>query len=257
MSRGRRLALLGVVVALAASAGCTGVFGGGGLDSEQVNRAASYDWNTTANVTVTVQEGGNEYHAVYTFSNRTRLAVYTHGEIEGDQPLSVAAVRFRYPNGTVVRPNASALSVRQEGSRTVIEPPQRRGQLAYSAPAAPKRVGLQAVVDGSYELVLPPAMRTEAFLFGSVVPGGYTTSVDEQNRLHLHWDELRGNSIDVRYYLERDFYIFTGLAALATVLALVGVVYYRFQIRRLERRREEVGLDVGGDDEGGGGPGPF
>lgn len=250
----RRALLLAAVAALALSAGCAGVFGGGAPSSEQVNRNATYRWDTTANVTVTVLEGGTEYQAVLRVGNRTSVPAYTHGEIEGDQPLDVAAVRYRYPNGTVVRPNGSTLAVRHEGSRAVIDVPQRGGRLAYTAPATPKQVRLQTVTEGSHEVILPPAMRTEAFLFGSVAPGGYETSVDDRNRLHLTWEEVRGGSIDVRYYLERDFYIFAGFAALAALVAVGGAVYYRLQIRRLERRREAVGLDVEGEDDRGRGP---
>ena len=72
----------------------------------------------------------------------------------------------------------------------------------------------------------------------------------------LSWDEVRGDRIVVRYYLVRDLYLFGGLTAIGAVLGAVGLSYFWLQLRTIQRRREEVGLDVetGGDDSG---PGPF
>jgi len=204
----RTLALLALAT-LAALAGCAGF--GGGLDEERLAQNASYDWDTTADVTVTVE--GDEYQAVY--------------EVE---------------NGTGV--NASPLEVQEADSRVVIRPPAEKGKLAYSAPADAGWFGLPVTVAGSYEVVLPPGRRVGNPVFGDVSPGDYEVSTDDQDRVHLRWSSLEDGSIAVRSYLQRDLYLFGGLLALLALVSVGGVVYYRIQIRRLERRREEAGLDV-------------
>lgn len=243
------LAVLGLA-ALAALAGCAGF--GGGLDEERLARNASYDWNTSADVTVTLE--GDEYQAVYEVSNGTAVEAYREETLGGRQPVEVAAVQFRYPNGTVV--GASGVEVRQEDSTVVIEPPADEGKLAYSAPADAGRFGLPVTVDGSYEVVLPPGRRVENVVFGDVQPGGYDHTIDDRDRVHLHWEGLEEGTIAVRSYLQRDLYLFGGLLAVLVLVSLAGVAYFRLQIRRLEQEREEAGLnvDLDGDDDSRGGP---
>jgi uncharacterized protein HemX len=53
----------------------------------------------------------------------------------------------------------------------------------------------------------------------------------------------------VRYYLQRDLYLFGGLLALMLVVGAGGAGYYYLQIRETVRRREEVGLDVDVEDD--------
>ena len=49
----------------------------------------------------------------------------------------------------------------------------------------------------------------------------------------------------IKYYLQRDYYIFTGTAIILGLAALVGMGYYWYQIRELTELREEMGFDSG------------
>ncbi|MEF8908480.1 MAG: DUF5803 family protein, partial [Haloarculaceae archaeon] len=53
----------------------------------------------------------------------------------------------------------------------------------------------------------------------------------------------------VRYYLQRDLWIFGGIAVVSVTLGIGGLVYYLRQIRQLEEKREELGLDVDYEDD--------
>jgi hypothetical protein len=230
-----RLALATALCALlAVSAGCAAL-GGNAIDPAALNESASYEWDTDATVTYNVT--GGEYQAVVNADPNTTVTVYIDTQIEGEQPVSVSALKFRYPNGTVV--NASAVGVEDTGNRLVLTPPAA-GQLAYTAPAGGKTFQAPAAVNGSYDVVLPRGMRVGAFLFGSVSPGGYETTLDSTGRLTLHWEQLDGGEIHVRYYLQRDVELFLGLLAVLAAIAAGGIVYYRRQIRTLERAREDA-----------------
>jgi hypothetical protein len=61
----------------------------------------------------------------------------------------------------------------------------------------------------------------------------------------------------IRYYLARDLTIFAGVIGAGILIALLGLGYFRLQIRQLEREREEMGLNVDTDgDEFDQGPPP-
>jgi hypothetical protein len=246
---------------LALTAGCAG-FLASDIDDETLDERPPqpYDWNTTADVTVTVVESGS-YQAVYDLDNTTTVRLYERG-LSTDQPLSVRSVRYRYPDGRVINGSDSAITVTQEGSRRVIEVPDAGGQLAYTTEAGAKEVGAPAYVGGSYEVILPPDHRVGDFLFSQVNPGGHEVDgPDAQNRLHVTWDEIEeGNGWFVRYYLARDVLIFRGLVVALAVVGGGGLLYYLRKIRALEDRREEAGLEVDTDDDdfgGGGGPPGF
>ncbi|WP_435096950.1 DUF5803 family protein [Halarchaeum sp. P4] len=241
--RRRWLLVTLAVLALAAGAGCLGT---GTVSDQQLQRNATYDWNATAaeNATVHVNATGDEYQAVLNVSasNETELRFSQSSTFMGDSPVPIAAVQFRYPNGTVV--NASAIGVSEDRDAVTVTLPGQRGQFAYTAPMGSRSLSVPAVLsDVSYEVVLPPGMRANVPIVGSVSPGGYERTVVD-NRVHYHWDSVSANTVDVQFYLQRDIYIFAGLLALAALVALGGVVYFRIQIRRLEREREESGLDV-------------
>jgi nitrate reductase gamma subunit len=55
--------------------------------------------------------------------------------------------------------------------------------------------------------------------------------------------------VSVRYYLQRDLYIFGGLLGLIIVVGIGGLLYRRRQIERLRKQRTEMGLDVDTDDD--------
>ncbi|PSQ19248.1 hypothetical protein BRD00_03145 [Halobacteriales archaeon QS_8_69_26] len=246
----RTLAAAALVCLLAASAGCGGLFASevpdDSLDKEPPQ---PYDWETNGTAKIYVVDGGDRYQAVFDLSeaNTTKFVLYERG-LSTDRPEWVRSVRYRYPNGTEVNGSHPTVDVRLEGSRRVVEAPRAEGKLAFTGPSDIKQFGFRTPVDGSYELVLPPGRRVGSFLFGRVSPNGYSTSVDDQNRLHVTWEEVN-SPIYVRYYLLRDLLIFRGGVAVLVVVAGAGVAYYLRKIRTLKRRREEIGLDVESDED--------
>lgn len=244
VTRRRRLLAAVVLAALAATAGCS-LPGSGTVSEERLGRPVDYDWNATANVTVNVTADG-EYHAVYNVSNRSSLELYRTDGLANERPMPVSGVRYRHANGTVV--NGTNLTVRQTRSRTVVELPPGPGQLGITAPTRHKRFATRTFVDGSYEVILPPGRRTGGFVFGSIRPGGYETT-REGDRVHVVWEDVTTRTVSVRYYLPRDLAIFLGAAGVLGVVAVGGAAYFVVQIRRLARRREELGLDVDVEDD--------
>jgi len=239
----RRL-LVGTVLVglLAVTAGCSfGPFADD-ITDEELNESAAYDWETNATATITIEDA--EYQAVYDVSNQSELTVYQQG-FAGNEPVNVRAVQFRYANGTFV--NGSALDVEKQGSETVIELPSENGTVAYTADTRPKEYGSPVLVEGSHEVILPPNHQTGNFLFSHVSPGNPEKEV-VGDRVHLRWDDPEGN-VFVRYYLDRDIYIFGGIVAVLGIVLVAGLIYYLRQIRELERRREEMGLDVDTEDD--------
>lgn len=228
---------------LTMSAGCTGLFGPGGVDEERLTQEFDYDWNTDAKVTINVT--GEQYHAVYDLKNRSRLVVNTR-DFTGDQPLSVAALQYRYPNGTVTQIPASQVERKQE--QTVISLPARRGKVAFTAPAGGKQVRVPTFVDGSYEVILPENMRVDAPILSQVRPGADSQAI-KNSRVHIRWENVEADAVRVSYYLARDLWIFGGVLALFVLVGIGGLAYYVLQIRQLEQRREETGLDM---DDGSG-----
>lgn len=222
-----------VLVALAALAGCSG----GGVDRSALNQSADYDFDRSATVTYDITKGSHEAIVNVTAADREQFELYWHAELTGRQPLSISALQFRYPNGTVV--GAGAFTVERSNSRTVVVPPAGNGTMAFTASVSDHHLDRPVVAEGSHEVILPRGMRVAAPVFGDVSPGGYTTE-REDGRVHVRWAEAPGGSLDVEYYLERDFWLFTGLVGLLTVAGVVGVAYFRRQIRVLERRRERA-----------------
>ncbi|MFB6078235.1 MAG: DUF5803 family protein [Halarchaeum sp.] len=242
--RRRWLLVAFAFVALAASAGC---LGGGTVSDQQLAQNATYDWH--ANESVSVNATGSEYHAVLnvTGANRSELRFSQSNAFTGETPIQLSAIKFRYPNGTVV--NASAIPVSESRDALTVTLPAQRGQFAYTAPTGSRSVTVPVVVsDVSYSVTLSAGMRVSVPLVSSVQPSGATATLAE-GRVHLAWQSVSADEVYVKYYLERDVYIFGGLLALAALVALGGVVYFRRLIRGLERDRVESGLDVE-DDRG-------
>jgi hypothetical protein len=239
----RRLLLATVLVGvIAITAGCSvGPFADD-ITDEELNEDAEYDWETNATATITIE--GSEYRAMYNVSDTSELVVYQRG-FSGNEPVDVRAVQYRYPNGTFV--NGSELDVSKEGGQTVIQLPQDNGTVAYTADTRPKEFGTPILVEGSHEVVLPSNHQVGNFIFSHVSPSNpEKTTVDD--RVHLRWDDPDRN-IFVRYYLERDIYIFGGLVTVLGLIMIGGLVYYLRQIRELEAQRKELGLDVETDDD--------
>ncbi|UPV74132.1 DUF5803 family protein [Halorussus limi] len=251
----RRLLLACATLAvLAATAGCTGIFGGDQISEKRLegDSNATYDWNTTAEVTLNVT--GGQYRAIYDFSNRSQLKIFQRESLGEEAPVDVKTVRFRYPNGTVVTLDQS--QVQRKDSRTVFTLPSREGKLAYTAPHRGKSFSTPTYVEGSYEVILPSGMRVGTPILSQVRP-----DADQKHqiggRVHLSWAEVTAKNVTVRYYLARDLLIFGGIIGAGVVIALLGLAYFRLQIRQLEREREEMGLNVDTDgDEFDQGPPP-
>lgn len=245
----RRLVLASVAVALLAlTAGCTVPFlGGGSFSDDRLDKeppGGEYDWNETdAKVTIWVQ--GGTFKAIYQLNNTSTLKLFRK-DFQRKRPLGIRAVRYRYPNGTVI--NGSELSIRKGDKNAVIKVPDPNGTVAITAGATRKQFGLPTYVDGSYEVILPAGMRTELFLFGDVSPGGFTRQVDDDGREHVRWDDV-SKHISVRYYLQRDIYIFGGAVLLIVLAGGGAALYYWRQIQALRDVREEHGLDLDTDDD--------
>jgi len=230
----RTLAVVGLLV-LVVLAGCTGSV----VRQADLQKQATYDWNTSAAVTVNVT--GTQYQTVYTLDNESQIALSIHDQLSGTQPIPISAVKFRYPNGTVV--NASALTVEEKDRQTVVTFPASEGQFAYTAESGSRNLLIPSLTNRSHEVVLPPGMRIGFPIFGGATPGGYETTITD-DRVHLHWSSVPTDRITVDYYYERDLYVFAGVVALLLLVAGGGALYYRSIIKRLEDQREAAGLEV-------------
>jgi hypothetical protein len=234
----RRLVALLAVLGMVVLAGCMG----GVISEEALSEEATYDWNTSS--TVTVDVSGSSYTAVYTLDNVSSIELYHRGDLGGEEPIPIRAIKFRYPNGTVV--NASAMDVSETDSRTVVEFPAADGQFAYTANSGNGDLFFPVVVNGSHEVLLPPGTRISAPIIGVAEPAGFEKTMVE-DRVRLVWPAPDRDVITVSYYLQRDLYIFGGLIGLLGVVAGGGWLYFRYQIRQLAKNRE--GVDVESEEE--------
>ncbi|HET7324599.1 MAG TPA: DUF5803 family protein [Halococcus sp.] len=238
-----------LLVALLALAGCSSVLGPEPVDHAALRENETYDWQTGVNASITIT--GSEYEAVYNMSDTSKFVVYSRDGLGREHPLSISALKFRYPNGTVVNASSPALNATNNEHETVIFLPAKNGKLAFSAPAPGKRFATRTFVTGSYEVTIPKNMRVEYVPLARVSPPGYETRRTETGQVLIHWDDVQSDAVIVRYYLARDIYIFAAGAAVLVLIALGGTLYYLRQIRELERRRRDAGPDVDtGDDDG-------
>ena len=228
------LALVGLVVL----AGCTGST----VDQDALEEPATYDWDTDAAVTVTVEDAS--YKAVYTLDDESEIRLSLHDELAGTQPVPISAVKFRYENGTVV--NASALTVEEVDEHTVVTFPANEGQFAYTSRSGPRSLTVPVVTNRSHEVVLPAGMRIAFPVFGGADPGGFEKTL-RNDTVHLTWSSVEADRIMVDYYYERDLLLYGGLIGALLLVALLGVAYYRAQIRRLAEQRAAAGLEVDED----------
>lgn len=226
-----------VLVFLSMSAGCT-LLGPGDVDTDDLGADAEYEWDTAANVTITIT--ADSYRAVYELTNQSELKVFRFHRFNNQRPIDPKAVQFRYPNGTVVGPESMTFEKQRSG--TVINLPSRTGMLALTGPKQGKQVRIPTVVEGSYEVILPEQTDVRYFLLGRVSPSGYERTV-EDGQVHLQWEEVSGDSIIVRYYLARDLLIFGSVVLLALLALIGGLGYFWLQLRTLRDRRDEVALD--------------
>lgn len=254
--RRRTLALL-ALVGLVVTSGCLGaITGGGPTDAERLDEPpdSAYNWNPGTDVRITITKQAS-YRAVYNASAAgfgEQLNLSNTDALGTKRPLTISSLRYRYSNGTVINGSefeAHGGDVYTENNELVVKPPGDGGHVAFSGEHTPKRFSLPVYAEGSYTVVLPENRRTEVPLFGQIVP-----QPDEKrlvnNRIHLHWDEMTAPSILVRYYIQRDIQIFGALAGGLTLVAIVGLLYYRREIQALKETREEMGLDVDVEDDG-------
>ncbi|WP_224269264.1 DUF5803 family protein [Haloprofundus salinisoli] len=255
----RRLLLaLAALVLLVATSGCLGFFGDDEIPPDRLdgNVTGEYNWDADADVSINVSERAT-YQAVYRFEGE-ELSLYRSDGLGTENPLHVEAVRYRYPNGTVI--NGTTLierggTIEEQRDAVLVEPPAdapdgQAGQLAFTGQSTPKHFSLPTFVKGSYEIVLPEDRRVDVPLLSSTRPNPDRESV-EDGRVHLYWDDVQRDAISVRFYLERDLYIFGGILGVSALVALVGGLYYRRRITELRRQREELGLDVDTSDDSG------
>jgi hypothetical protein len=231
---------------LAVTAGCASPFGGG-VSDDRLNENATYNWNASADAYVNVT--GSQYHAVYDVSGfeGEEFELWRPG-IEGRNPLPISALRYRHPNGTVVK--GGNLTVRTGGGARIVELPSSDGKVGFTAPTGNKRMRLPSYLEGSYHVVLPADTRAGFPLFGKVSPGADASTVNAStNRVHLQYEEL-DRTLSIQWYLQRDIWIFAAIIGGLGIIALVGVSYYLYQIRQLEKEREDLGLDVSDEDDG-------
>ncbi|GAB3018232.1 DUF5803 family protein [Natronobiforma cellulositropha] len=247
----RRLLLATVLVALVAiTAGCAGIFGG--ISDETLDREQEYDdlLDREADAVIDVEDG--EFRAVYDLNDTDSFSM-SRSEIYREVAIDIEAVRYWYPNGTMV--TGSELDIDQGRSSTEVRLPEGNGTFAYTSNAGSKTFHLPAFVSGSYEVTLPEGHRSDNFLFGSVTPRGYDREVVDDREV-LRWDDL-SSTISIRFFLERDLLLFAGFVALAVVIGGSLLGYYYRQVKQLQARREEMGLDVDLEDDGDGGSPPF
>lgn len=206
---------------------------------------AEYQWEQEADVTVDLTE--DQYTAVYQVENVSEIRVYQSTRYGTEHPVSVRAVQFRHPNGTIV--NASEIGVRETRSAVYISPPADSGELAYTVPKQSKSFSTPITMSGSWEVTVPEGHRVDNMVLGTVRPGGSEQTISD-DRVTIRWDELGSGTIRVEYYLARDVYLFLGLLGAAVLGGGGGIAYVYREMIKLRRRRQELGLDLTDEDDG-------
>ena len=265
-----RLLAAVAVLAVFGLAGCTTLFGGGAASPESLSEDAEYEFDTGQDGYIVLNE--DNYTAVYNVSKTDdeTVELYRTDSLTIEQPLDIRALQFRYanesayPNGTVVRyvdgnatrvypdgttERTDALSVNTTRKRTQVALPADDGHLAFTAPKNGKEVAVRPPVNGSFEVALPPNTGASLPLLSEVRPDNDDRrTVDD--RVHLAWGELDTSVLVIRWYLDRDLWLFGGMAAIAVLVGLAGAAYYYRQVQQAKKRRESEGLDVDVDDDG-------
>ncbi|RQG90333.1 hypothetical protein EA462_10185 [Natrarchaeobius halalkaliphilus] len=250
----RRLILASIVVVVFVGlAGCSMIFGG--ISDEDLDREAEYDdlRDADSDVVIDIEDGSllsnSEFRAVYDLNETEEVTMY-RSTFYQNQALEIHGVRYWYPNGTEL--TGSELDVDQSRSSTVVGVPDENGTLAVSGSSGTKTFQLPAFTHGSYEVTLPEGHRTSNFFLGNVNPSGYDREVID-DRERLTWEHV-DSTVSLRFYQTRDIPLFLGLVAVVTVLGGTGIAYYYRQVKRLEKQREELGLDVEIEDDDDGPP---
>lgn len=239
---------LGALILLVGLAGCNGILGPPPADEDALAENASYDWDTDAAATFDLEK--SSYTVIYSLENRSRFGLYSSDTLGQEKSIPISSLQFRFPNGTVVGTNDSALTAeRGGGETTIVLPGNVSGQLALQSSRRGKTFGVPAHVEGSYEMTLPGGARVGLPILAQVQPGGFETRGPEEGRVTIQWEDVDSNQVRVRWYLQRDLLLFSVLfAGLAAVAGGGALLFYR-QVKRLRATREEVGLDVDQEDD--------
>lgn len=231
---------------LLALAGCSSVLGGDVPPDRVLYEPTEYDWNTTADVTITVTSDAR-HRVVYDLEDRSTLELFRNDGLGNKQPLQIRGLAYRYENGTLAE--NSSIEVEATRHLTVITLPGDDGTVAYTADGTRKRFRMPTFHNGSHEVVLPPDRRVGNPVFGRVHPGADDRTVASDGRLHISWSEMPADRMVVQYYLARDVPIFGGIVLVGGLFTLGGVAYYYRQMQQLRAEREAAGLDVDLDDD--------
>ncbi|MEZ3144898.1 DUF5803 family protein [Halobaculum sp. MBLA0143] len=250
----RRTRGLIALVLLIALSGCLGGFGG--LDDSELDETppgGSYEWNASADAHVTIHQN-TTFEAVYDAEGE-EVELFRRDGFGGRNPLSVSAIRYQYPNGTVIDGTTLAERGEVDQSRESVTVTFPAGnvtgdKLGVTSGGSPKRFAIPTYVEGDYEVVLPPGRRASLPVFGRVSPpADRISSPDERDRVHITVSDVTTDSVVVQFYMPRDLRILAVVLAVGGLVAAGGVVYYLRQIRELRARREEMGLDVDTEDD--------
>jgi len=249
----RRYLLPLALLVLVVTSGCMGFFGSQPISDERLDEAppSPYVWDSDVNAHITITENAR-FQAVYRL-NQSSIELFRRDGFGGRNSIPVSAVRYRYPNGTVITGTelrARGGAIDRSRSRVSITLPSgaEGGKLAFTSSSTPKRFSLPTFVNGSYAVVLPPNRRVSVFPFGKVHPGGYEVIPQGDQRV-IRWDSVETDAVSVQFYLQRDLLIFGGAAAVLAVVGVGGVFYYKRRIDELREQREELGLDVDTEDD--------
>ncbi|MFB6186243.1 MAG: DUF5803 family protein, partial [Halobacteriaceae archaeon] len=217
----------------------TGCLGLGSVSQGTSNQNETYNWQTSSDVKFNIS--GGEAHGIYTLEGSRSIKIYRHTEFQGNQPIRVHAVKFKYPNGTILE--ESQLTIQQKNSKTVITAPISEGKIAFTTTTRPKEFSIAISKQGSYHVILPKDMRIQEFILGSIQPSGYSKKIIN-DRVHLRWQSLRSGEIALEYYLQRDLYIFGGIVVFGIIAAIGGTIYFWYRIKQLKQNRKQSGIDI-------------
>lgn len=236
------------VLGMALLAGC---LGGGLSESDLTDEDAEYDWDTDANVSYTLERdnvfSGDSADAVFELDGEQEVALYRRG-ITRTRGVSIEAVQFRHPNGTVEQYDPDTFRADNTGRETIVGAPADEGQLAMTIDIRPRQFRLVTTAGGDTELSLPPDHDAGDFLMGAVSPRG-SSSEQRGDRTVYVWDDMSTEqSIAVNYYLTRDRVLFYSIVVGFGVVAVGVVVYFRRRLQALREQREEDGLDLDPDE---------
>lgn len=243
MVRKRLVSAILVLALLALMAGCLSMIFGG-ISDETLDANESYDDLLDRDADVVIDVDGGEYRAVFNLSETEEISMY-QSTFYREEALDIEAVRFWYPNGTMV--TGSQIYVDQGRSSTDVRFPNENGTFAYRASAGSRSLSVQAYTDGSYEVTLPSGYGTTNFLFGRVSPSGYDRNM-VGDRERLFWDE-NDDDIAIRFYRTWHIPAFLGAVGVILIIGGGGIYHLYRKIQRLREQREELGLDIDIDDD--------